>query len=231
MNTNWIMTTGLLAAMTAVPMVRGQDVITPDDEVIEAGVITDGGQVATEVGSKAYGMGAFAHGVGEYNLNTARAVHEYQRARARAIQNHKLAVEVWFDLKRQNREFRARELDPLTPSQLSRVIEAQHPERLATWEYNPMTGNLEWPYALQEDVFETEREALEYAFSSRTSRDSGRDSAFASQIHETTDDMLVKLRDRIELLSPNEFGAAKKFLVGLRYEAQLPINARPLAMR
>lgn len=232
MNAKWIMTTGLMSAITAVPIARGEDVITtPDAGVFEVGAITDGGPVATEVGSNLYGLGELARGVGDYNLNTARARHEYERARARAIQNHKLAVETRFDLKRQNRQFRAKELDPLTADQLSRVIEWQRPHRLAQHEYNPATGSLTWPVALQGKTFESEREALEYAFATRTSRDHGPESAFCSQVRQTTEGMLAKLRDRIELFSPSEFMAAKKFLVGLRYEAQSPANAMALATR
>ncbi|HUE74461.1 MAG TPA: hypothetical protein VMP01_26495 [Pirellulaceae bacterium] len=233
MNTKWIMTTAFLAAMAAVAMVRGQEVIpSPGNDIIEVPYgVYDRGSVATDAGSRLYGMGVYARGAGEYNLYTARAMREYQEARARAIQNHKLAVETWFDLKRQNRQFRAKELDPLTPDQLSRAIERQRPARLTAWQYNPVTGSLRWPVALKGKPFESEREALDYAFSSRTSQDSGPDSVFSTQVRQTTEKMLAKLRDRIELFSPSEFMAAKKFLVGLRYEAQSPANAMALASR
>ncbi len=231
----WMMTMGLLAALSVPLTVRSQDTIPlPDDGdgfVGDVGGYTDGGPVATEVGSGLYGMGKFASGVGDYNLSTARAVRELQEARTRAIQNHKLAVETWYDLKRQNRTFRADKLDPLTPEQLSRAIESQRPDRLTLAQYNPVTGELTWPAALRGDAFDSERESLEYAFSTRTSRDSGPESVFHVQVRRTTGSMLAKLRNRIEMFSPNEFMAAKKFLVGLRYEALSPANDAALAMK
>jgi hypothetical protein len=235
MNGKWIITTAFLAAISIPLTGRGQDVPLPPDDTDgpfpgDVGGYGDG-MVSTEIGSGLYGFGKFASGMGEYNLNTARAMSELQLARKRAIENHKLAVETWYDLKRQNRQFRAKELDPLTPEQLSRVIESQRPDRLAVYEYNPATGSLTWPVALQGASFESERESLEYAFSTRTSRDSGAGSAFHTQVRRTTETMLAKLKDRIDLFSPNEFIAAKKFLTGLRYESLSPSNAAELAMR
>ena len=235
MNAKWMTLMGLLAALSVPLAVRAEDPIpVPDTEgpfLGDVGGYSDGGPVATEFGSNIYGLGAFAHGMGEYNLSTARALHELQRARARAIQNHKLAVETRFDLQRQNRQARADELDPLTEDQLSRAIEAQRPDRLTIAQYNPVTGSLDWPVALHGKSFESEREALEYAFSSRTSRDSGPGSAFYSQVRRTTQQMLAKLRDKVDLYSPNEFGAARRFLEGLRYEALSPADVSGLAMR
>jgi hypothetical protein len=232
MKTNWIFA-AIVATLASSPA-WGEDLIpepSPGDGLVDVPVgISDVGPIATDAGSGLYGMGKFARGVGEYNYNTARAIREIEEARARAIQNHKLAVETWFDLKRQNKQFRAAELAPLSAEQLSRVIEAQRPDRLTVAQYNPVTGKLFWPAALLGDAFASEREALEHGFQSRTSRDGGPDSAFHSQVRQTTGQMLAKLRDRIDRFSPNEFMAAKKFLVGLRYEAQTPASATALAM-
>ena len=236
MNTKWIISMGLCAVLSFPLSARGEqpDLIPPETEgpfLGDVGGFSDGGSVATEIGSGLYGFGAFAHGMADYHLKTAKAVHELERARARAIQNHKLFVETRFHLQQQNRQARAKELDPLTPDQLSRVIEAQRPDRLTIVYFNPATGELRWPAALQGASFESERESLEYAFASRTSRDSGAGSVFYSQVRRTIDQMLAKLRDQIDMLSPTEFGAARRFLVGLKYEALGPADVSGLAMR
>lgn len=189
------------------------------------------GQVATEAGSGLSGMGSFAQGVGAYNYYTAGAATELQKARALAIDNHRRAVENWYDLKLQNRIFRADELAPLSEQQLAMVIEAQRPDRLTTSQYSPITGKLQWPGPLMSSDFETERDALEHAFSNRTTRDGGPDSLFSTQVRRTVEGMLAKLKDRIDFLSPNEYMGAKKFLVGLKYEAHSPADAASLAMR
>jgi hypothetical protein len=187
--------------------------------------------IATEVGSGLTGLGSAAEGIGTYNYYTAGAVRELQEARALAIDNHRQRVQNWYALKSLNRQARGAKLDPLTPDQLSAVIEWQRPDRLPISQFNATTGELHWPVALHGNSFESERESLNYAFQTRTSRDRGADSAFYSQVRRTTEGMLAKLRDRIDLFSPNEFIAAKKFLVGLRYEAMAPADMTGLAMR
>ncbi len=187
--------------------------------------------IATDSGSGLTGLGSAAQGIGAYNYYTAGAIRELEDARALAIDNHRQAVQNWYALKRLNRQERAHKLDPLTPEQLAAVIEWQRPDRLASFQYNPATGQLYWPVALQGEVYESEREALQYAFETRTSRDSGSDSVFYSQVRRTTEGMLAKLKDRIDHFSPNEFAAARRFLIGIRYEALAPADATQLAMR
>jgi hypothetical protein len=233
MNSKWIMTMAFLGSLSIAFLARGEDsIVSPGNGIVDIPYgYSDGGPVATDAGSRLYGSGVFARGMGEYNLMTAQALRECEEARMRAIQNHKLAVETWFFLKRQNREFRAKELAPLTPEQLSRAIEAQRPDRLKVWQYNPNNGALEWPVALKGRTFESDREVLDRAFATRTSRDSGPESLFYAQVRQVTQRMLAKLTERIEHFSPNEFMAAKKFLVGLRYEAHSPANMQGLASR
>jgi hypothetical protein len=233
MKSNWIFT-AMLTIVACTPAWGIEDIPEPipEDGLVDVPLgMSDSGPVATDAGSGLYGMGKLAHGVGDYNLNTARAIREIEEARARNIQNHKLAVETWFDLKRQNKQFRADELRPLTPEQVSRIIEMQRPDRLTIAQYNPITGKLSWPAALLGAAFASEREALEHGFGTRTSRDSGPQSKFHLMVRQTTESMLAKLRDRIDLFSPNEFITAKKFLVGLRYEAQTPADATSLVMK
>lgn len=190
-----------------------------------------GGPVATDAGSGLTGLGTYAQGVGAYNYYTAGALSELEKARALAIENHRQAVENWYDLKLQNKIYRADELAPLNEQQLAAVIEMQRPDRLSTAQYNPITGKLSWPGPLTSSAFETERDALENAFGTRTTRDGGPDSVFSMQVRRTTESMLAKLKDRIDLFSPNEYMSAKKFLVGLRYEAHSPADAASLAMK
>lgn len=231
MNAKQILSILLLASLGG-STVRAEDVVpSPDDVPLDVPFgFSDGGMVSTEVGSGLYGMGAFARSVGDYNYNTARAARELEEARTRAIMNHKLAVETWFDLKRQNKQFRASKLEPLSASQLSVTLESQRPVRLTDSQYSAVTGKLSWPVALLGGAFESQRVTLDRAFGSRTSRDGGSESAFYARVHRATEVMLTTLRDRIELFSPNEYMAAKKFLLALRYEALSPSNPTALAV-
>ena len=180
-------------------------------------------------GSSSYGMGAFARGVGEYNLYTAMAVRELEHARTLAIQNHQLAVDNWLARRAAHRERVRAEM--LSPQLIARVVEVSKPDRLAATQYWPESGKLIWPAALMGEELAKERAAIEKAFAARTTRDMGPGSAFYAGVRQGTEQMLAGLREKLPEMSSMEFIAAKKFLMGLRYEAVSPATSSALAMR
>jgi hypothetical protein len=193
-----------------------------------------GGSPGTFEGSVLYGLGAFARGVGEYNYYTGMAVREMEGARTVAIKNHKSAVESWHTLRKAHWDRRAAEWEKekLTPAEVAHVVKVSRPDRLTPAQYEPATGKITWPTALSGVEFAAERAALEEAFAARTARDAGPDSAFYDQVRQLTERMLTKLRRNNEQggkLTPMQFIAGKKILVGLRYESHTPTDAKVLA--
>jgi hypothetical protein len=171
-----------------------------------------GGSPGTFEGSVLYGLGAFARGVGEYNYYTGMAVREMEGARTVAIKNHKSAVESWHTLRKAHWDRRAAEWEKekLTPAEVAHVVKVSRPDRLTPAQYEPATGKITW----------------------RTARDAGPDSAFYDQVRQLTERMLTKLRRNNEQggkLTPMQFIAGKKILVGLRYESHTPTDAKVLA--
>jgi hypothetical protein len=111
-------------------------------------------------------------------------------------------------------------------------VKVSRPDRLTPAQYEPATGKITWPTALSGVEFAAERAALEEAFAARTARDAGPDSAFYDQVRQLTERMLTKLRRNNEQggkLTPMQFIAGKKILVGLRYESHTPTDAKVLA--
>lgn len=191
-----------------------------------------GGYGGTYEGSVLHGLGAYARGMGEYNYYSALAARERVEAREQLIKNHKLAVENWVSLRKAYQERRKAhwEKEKLTPEQVARIVESNRPARLTPAQYEPATGRLNWPAALLSDEFAKEREAMDAAFAKRTVKDAGADSVFYDQVRQLTGRMISKLSDQSSELAPMQVIAAKKFLVGLKYESLSPIDVKALAL-
>jgi hypothetical protein len=193
----------------------------------------ESGGYGTVEGSILFGLGAFARGVGEYNYYTGMAVRDLEQARTVAIKNHKTAVENWHSLRKAHSDRRQAEWEKerLTPAEVAHIVKVSRPDRLTPAQYEPATGKIIWPAPLMGDEFAAERAQLEDAFARRTVRDAGPDSAFYDQVRRLTEKMLNKLRqknDESEELTPMQFIAGKKFLVGLKYESHTPIDVEAL---
>jgi hypothetical protein len=193
----------------------------------------NGGYGGTYEGSVLHGLGDFARGVGEYNYYTGLAARELEEARTVAIKNHKIGVENWYSLRKAHWERRAAEWEKekLTPAEIAHVVKVSRPDRLTPAQFEPATGKINWPGPLMGEEFAAERAALEEAFAKRTARDAGPDSAFYDQVRRHTERMLGKLRQKNEQqgeLTPMQFIAGKKFLVGLKYESHTPTDVKAL---
>jgi hypothetical protein len=191
-----------------------------------------GGYGGTYEGSVLNGLGAYARGLGEYNYYSALAAREGEVAREQLLKNHKLAVENWVGLRKARQERRKAhwEKEKLTAEQVARLVESNRPDRLTAAQYEPATGKLNWPAALLSEPFAKEREALAAAFAKRTAKDAGADSEFYDQVRRLTGQMIARLSDQSGELAPMQVIAAKKFLVGLKYESLSPSDVKALAI-
>ena len=191
-----------------------------------------GGFGGTYEGSVLHGLGAYARGAGEYNYYSALAAREFEDARQQLIQNRKLAAENWVSLRKAHQDRRKAhwEKEKLTPEQVARIVESNRPDRLTPAQYEPATGKLTWPAPLLAEEFAKEREALESAFAKRTAKDAGADSLFYEIVRQLTARMTARLSDKSSQLAPMQVIAAKKFLVGLKYESLSPFDIKALAI-
>lgn len=226
MKTSWIMAmAGSLAVSAGVAWGQAYEPYRP---VYPAGYGYGVYGAATYEGSVFYGLGEFARGLGEGNYYNALAARAYQEARALAIANHQTAVTNWLNRRDAHRE-RVR-AERMSPEQIARVARANQPDRLTAAQYEPATGKLTWPAALMGEEFAKARAAIEEAFARRTSRDAGGQSQFYAGIRLATEEMLAALAAKLPEMSPMEYMAGKKFLVGLKYEALAPAAPTALAI-
>jgi hypothetical protein len=116
------------------------------------------------------------------------------------------------ELAQYRREDRQRELETYR-----QVQEMYHPAPLTSDQFNPETGEITWPAALQQARFAEDREQLEELFAMQ-SRGSGTDDT-ARKISVLIRLLEIKLKDEIGSIPQDEYTAASNFLASLRQNA------------
>jgi hypothetical protein len=178
------------------------------------------------------GLGYLRRSTGEMNYFNSLARINNQEAAARYLVNREKATETYFRMQQINRAAReATRPQRLSPEQQLALARQQAPEGLNPAQYNRELGRLNWPAALSAEVFAPERLLLDRAFAARAPADAGAASAFHSQVKVLTSTMEAKLKDCLTLLSPAEYMAAKKFVLGLSVESQQPMIFGALASK
>jgi len=187
---------------------------------------------ASSEGSTAEGVGAMIAGAGQYNLNTALGMRYLQDARGKAVQNYRDAIDARYAIKRAHDTYVAEKFaqEKMTPELLGRVIQAKLPDRLSAAEYNPRTGDLDWPAALMGPEFSADRRAIGDAFAQRRGEDVGMTSVFYREVSLRTQRMHSTMLAQIDRMSTTDSVAARKFLKSLEFEARHLPEATGLAM-
>ncbi len=99
------------------------------------------------------------------------------------------------------------------------------PPRLSPSELDSLTGRINWPILLQHEMFQAPRAGLEELFDRwAVSRNLGAADRFGAQeylaILQLTGEMIEQLRQQIQLLPPQDYLNAKRFLESLAFEVQ-----------
>lgn len=180
---------------------------------------TGGG--STAFGSATTGMSHLVQAQGQANLANSAAAINYQQARRSAMENNMMGAEAYFQVREMNRQAREAERAPrATQADLVRYAKEGVPKRMSPSELDPLTGAVNWPVILRDDVYQEGRKTVELAFTTR------------AQVGHLTADQRAALTQAIESLqatlkqnlpnySPQDYVRAKKFLEQLAYERQL----------
>lgn len=161
---------------------------------------------------------------GEANYFHSLAAINLQEAKALALQNRQQRIANFFNARQVNRSARlASQSKPLAPEHYAAIARKQAPDRLGDHQYDRVGGRLHWPTALAGREFAAERAALDDAFATREPGDAGVGTSFHAYVQQVSTRMEAKLKTRIELHSPMEFIAARKFVSSLTYEARQPL--------
>ncbi len=168
---------------------------------------------------------------GQANYLHSLASINYQQARTLDLQNRKNTVDAYFYMRQANNAARAgARSERFTTEQYAALAKQAAPSRLSQHEYDSTLGRLNWPAALVSDEFAADRDALDRVFRMRSPGDVGPSTEFYAEVRQITNSMQQKLRGNIQELDAAQYVAAKKFLVGVSYEASQPQMVRGLAM-
>ena len=181
---------------------------------------------ATAAESYARGRAEIIRSQGEFNRLTSEAAINAEAARAQAITNAQDAVEAYFNIRRQAREYRQAERKPRPSLEaIERYARDARPDRLSPNELDSLTGRINWPILLQHDSFQQKRGELEELFDRwAVARNLGTAGNFGASeylaVIQLTDNMMDQLRGQIHQLPPQDYVRARRFLESLAFEVQ-----------
>jgi hypothetical protein len=175
----------------------------------------------TADGNFLFGMSQVIRAEGDYNVQTATALANFEEARARYIENVNKWTQAYFQMREANQSYQIqmRERNKHSPQALAKAAEVP---KLGRDELDPVTGKLHWPDALMSDQFAKYREDIDHLFELRGVSSLRADAA--SKLRAATEEMSEILRANIDNLTVADFVAARKFLD--RLEASVAISLR-----
>ena len=182
-----------------------------------------GGYASTAGQAAAYGMSEMMRAQGYENLQNSEAAKNWEEVKTLDIQNKMRWTETYFEMRKTNREARAAEAGPaITHDQAIRMAKMGAPPRLVSTQLDPITGHIEYPMVLQDDIFAPYREELDKLFAKRAS--SGGSISFGEfqEIQSTVANFTEALKEHVNKYPAGEYGRARTFLDSLRHEASMP---------
>ena len=178
-----------------------------------------GGVGSTVAGSAMTGMSNVISAKGSYNLSTSAAAVNMTQAQSQEIKNHQQYTDAYFDMRATNKAARSAEEGPrVTAEQVARMAHEAAPKQLSPSEINDVTGKVNWPEALQEDIFAADRKKLEDLFASFSQLGSLN---YSDQTKARTiiNDMNKLLKGQVRSIPGPVYVTCKKFLEGLMFTA------------
>src|SRR5262245_14927970 len=180
--------------------------------------------------SRVWGVGGCRSGpanliqaAGYYNLSTSQAAINYETARSMELDNQLKHTETFFEMRRVNTVARkSEEIPGLTTEDSCRIAQANLPKRLTALELNPLTGNIDWPMALQDPRYDNYRTQIDRFFVLRGTSHGRTSYENYMQNQQVIQSFLVDLKSNLDAYSSGDYVTAKNFLKSLEFEAKSP---------
>jgi hypothetical protein len=173
----------------------------------------------TVAGSALNGMASVISAKGDYNLSTSAAAINMTQAQKNEIENRQQWTNTYFQMREENRRARAAERGPrMTMEQVVRIAKEGAPRPLAPSQMDHVNGQLNWPSALQQESFASQRKEVDQLFALRA-RYGGLGYADQMKVRETVDAMFDGLKTQIDQIPPQDYTTCRSFLRSLSYAA------------
>jgi len=182
-----------------------------------------GGYASTAGQAAAYGMSEVLRAQGYQNLQNSEAAKNWEEAKTLEMQNRLRWTETYFDMRKVNREARAAERGPpVTQEQAIRWAKMAAPARLKTTDLDPVTGHINYPLLLTQDIYSPYRDRLDSLFSERAASGGSLRYEQFQDIQKTVADFIEALKQRVNEYNAGDYGVARTFLNSLANEARQP---------
>ena len=182
-----------------------------------------GGYASTAQQGADYGMSEMMRAQGYQNLQNSEAAKNWQDAKTLDIQNRLRWTETYFEMRKVNRDKRAAEAGPtITQEQAISLAKMKAPQRLQSTQLDPVTGHIEYPLILTQDIYKQYRERLDSLFAQRAA--SGGSIRFEDfqAIQTTVSQFVEALQKHVSEYAAGDYGRARNFLDSLANEARSP---------
>lgn len=182
-----------------------------------------GGYASTAAQAADYGMSELIRAQGYTNLQNSEAAKNWEDAKTLDIQNKMRWTDTYFEMRKTNREARAAEAGPpVTHDQAIRMAKMAAPPRLVSTQLDPVTGHIEYPMVLQDDIFRPYRDELDKLFAKRASSGGSMRYEEYQELQSTVAKFVEVLKEHVSKYPAGEYGRARTFLNSLAHEATLP---------
>lgn len=176
------------------------------------------------VGDARRGMADVIRSQGQAAVDTTSAMINYEEARSRYIDNKLKWTKTYLERKKLGESYR-RDMYDKKYAAVRRHLETKEsgaPPRPGPDQLDPSTGQIEWPVALRDDLFLSQRREIEELFVLRA-QTSGT-GEYSRQIHAKVDELKESLQGRIRDFPSYQYIAARNFLDSLSYEGRFPTS-------
>ncbi|MFM8633510.1 MAG: hypothetical protein ACKOEX_01660 [Planctomycetia bacterium] len=182
-----------------------------------------GGYASTATQAAEYGMSEMMRAQGYMNLQNSEAAKNWEETKTLDIQNRMRWTETYFEMRKTNREARAAEEGPpVTHDQAIRMAKMAAPPRLVSTQLDPVTGHIDYPVVLRDDIFAPYRDELDRLFAQRASSGGSMRFEEYQEIQTTVGKFVDALKEHVNKYPAGEYGRARTFLNSLAHEASMP---------
>jgi hypothetical protein len=182
-----------------------------------------GGYASTAGQAAAYGMSEMARAQGYQNLKNSEAAKNWEEAKTQEIQNRLRWTETYFEMRKVNREAKAAEQGPpVTQEQAIRMAKMAAPPRLGSTQLDPVTGHVDYPPVLMDDIYTEYRKRLDRFFADRAAAGGSVQFAEQREFDSTVSKFIDVLKQNVNSYPAGDYGRARTFLDSLAREARMP---------
>jgi hypothetical protein len=184
-----------------------------------------GGYASTAAQAAAYGMSEMMRAQGYENLQNSEAAKNWEDAKTQEIQNRLRWTETYFEMRKVNREAKAAEQGPpVTHEQAIRMAKMAAPPRLGSTQLDPVTGHVEYPPVLMDDIYTDYRKRLDKFFADRAASGGSVQYGELREFQSTVSQFIDVLKQNVKNYPVSDYGRARSFLDSLAHEVRMSGN-------